>query len=181
MTNLAAPAPERTRPRQPPRAARLEADRWTRPPGALAALDTLSTPELRARLQALEKAPPPRLSRDLLLRAVSFRIQAQAAPSAARLDRRLARLAATLARTGKVAPARRPRLKPGARMIRDWGGRTHAVTAAEAGFIYDGKTYGSLSEIARAITGARWSGPRFFGLKAKTGSRRKSPGETTDA
>ena len=61
---------------------------------------------------------------------------------------------------GGAAPA----LAPGSRLIREWRGRTHTVDVLDSGFRCDGKQYRSLSEIARAITGGRWSGPRFFGL-----------------
>ena len=55
-------------------------------------------------------------------------------------------------------------LKPGTRLVREWNGRTHVVDVSEDGFVFDGKTYASLSAIAKRITGAHWSGPRFFGL-----------------
>lgn len=57
-----------------------------------------------------------------------------------------------------------PALRPGTRLVREWNGRTHAVDVSEDGFVFDGKTYRSLSAIAKRITGAHWSGPRFFGL-----------------
>lgn len=55
-------------------------------------------------------------------------------------------------------------VKPGTRLVREWNGRTHHVEAMEDGFVWNGKTYRSLSIIAREITGVQWSGPRFFGL-----------------
>jgi hypothetical protein len=58
----------------------------------------------------------------------------------------------------------RPKPRPGTRLLREWNGRTYVVDVTEAGFAFDGKTYRSLSAIARRITGAQWSGPRFFGL-----------------
>jgi len=58
------------------------------------------------------------------------------------------------------------RIKPGTRLIREWQGKTHQVTVAEGSYEYHGERYKSLSEIARLITGTRWSGPLFFGLKA---------------
>jgi hypothetical protein len=58
-----------------------------------------------------------------------------------------------------------PALKPGGRLIREWNGVTHVVDVVDGGFLWNGQRYASLSPIARAITGARWSGPRFFGLK----------------
>ena len=67
--------------------------------------------------------------------------------------------------TGKPAPKARPRLAPGTRLIRDWHGRTHTIDVLDGGFRYEEATYKSLSEIARLITGARWSGPRFFGVE----------------
>lgn len=60
--------------------------------------------------------------------------------------------------------AERRKLAAGARLLRDWNGRTHVVDVVESGYLYEGKTYRSLSAIARRITGAHWSGPRFFGL-----------------
>jgi hypothetical protein len=59
------------------------------------------------------------------------------------------------------------RLKPGTRLLRAWQGKTYTVTVADPGFIYEGKTYGSLSVVAREITGTPWSGPAFFGLLKK--------------
>jgi hypothetical protein len=61
---------------------------------------------------------------------------------------------------------RRRTLRPGTILLREWQGVTHRVTVVEGGAIYRGEKYRSLSEVARLITGARWSGPRFFGLKA---------------
>ncbi len=58
-----------------------------------------------------------------------------------------------------------PSLRTGSRLVRDWNGESHIVDVAKGGFVYRGQTYKSLSAIAREITGARWSGPRFFGLK----------------
>jgi hypothetical protein len=68
-----------------------------------------------------------------------------------------------LALQAAAAPVRR--LKPGTRLLRAWHGVTHTITVADPGFVYRGKTYGSLSVIAREITGTPWSGPQFFGLK----------------
>ncbi len=56
-------------------------------------------------------------------------------------------------------------LKPGAKLLREWGGDTYVVIALEDGFEFEGRRYRSLTKIARVITGAHWSGPRFFGLK----------------
>ena len=61
-------------------------------------------------------------------------------------------------------------IRAGARLIREWNGRTHTVMVEEDGFSYAGQNYRSLSAVARDITGARWSGPRFFGLAIKKGA-----------
>jgi hypothetical protein len=124
--------------------------------------------ELRAEWQRLHHAMPPNISRDLLTRGIAYKIQERASggPNAA-LKRRLHRLASELA-NGK-ATSSAPTLKPGARLVREWGGRVHSVTVTEDGFEYAGARYGSLSQIAKTITGAHWSGPRFFGLNKSSG------------
>jgi hypothetical protein len=78
--------------------------------------------------------------------------------------RRLIALTKELGTNGVIAADPGSRVRPGARLIREWRGRTHTVVVTEDGFEYAGKTYSSLSKIAQAITGAHWSGPRFFGL-----------------
>jgi len=80
------------------------------------------------------------------------------------MQRQLARIGHGQSRSVR-APAKAATLKPGTRLLRLWQGTSHEVTVLGHGFAWQGTTYGSLSEIARAITGARWSGPRFFGLK----------------
>lgn len=102
--------------------------------------------------------PPPRLSQTFLRRFLAFDLQAKAngpLPPFART--RLAKIAA-----GKTAVAK-PVLKPGGRYLREWNGVTHVVDVIEQGYLYKDKTYQSLSAVARIITGAHWSGPRFFG------------------
>ena len=87
--------------------------------------------------------------------------------------RKLKTLAKMFRTTGRVAPDPGLSLKPGARLVREWHGRTHTVTVTEDGFEYAGTSYPSLTKVARKITGARWSGPRFFGL-VRVGSPRPS-------
>ena len=101
---------------------------------------------------------------DLLRRGIAWRLQehAQAGLSAAaRLQ--LTRLTAAVARNPGYAVG--PKLKPGTVLVRQWKGRPQEVRVLEHGFAHQGKQYRSLSEIARAITGTRWNGPLFFGLK----------------
>ncbi len=139
----------------------------------LAALGGLGLDQLRGEWRRLYRAAPPaRLSRDLLLRSIAHRLQEDALgglrPAA---TRRLASLArGSRAGEGEPAPApARVRLKPGTTLVREWHGRTHTVLVlADGGFEHEGRRYASLTRLARAITGARWSGPRFFGLRRGT-------------
>ncbi len=141
-------------------------------PERISELETLSTTELRARWeQAIKRSVPKRASRDLLRRALAYHMQEQTEGGLSKSTRR--RLAKLAGLNGENrAPISPPilRLKPGSRLIREWHGVTHSVTVLGDGFDWRGTRYASLSQIARAITGARWSGPLFFGLR-KTGSR----------
>ena len=136
---------------------------------SLQGLADMNTNALRAQWRRLYRSvPPERIRRDLLLLAVGWKYQerARGGPSGAS-KRRLATLAKTLEEDGDLVRARVVRLKPGARLIREWHGETHTVIVTEDGFEWRGQPHGSLSVIARAITGTRWSGPRFFGLTIK--------------
>jgi len=133
----------------------------------LTALPTLSAQELRSKWQALRCGEPiAPASRDLLLREIAYKMQERAhgglAPA---VKRRLRVLAAELEANGAGVLVPAPLLKPGTRLLREWGGKTHAIIVQEDGFEYDAEQYESLTEIARRITGAHWSGPRFFGLR----------------
>ena len=140
----------------------------------LAALNRLGLDQLRAEWRRLHHgaAPPARLSRDLLLRSIAHRLQEDALgglPPAAK--RRLASLDRGLAAKGKPAVAPAVRLKPGTTLVREWHGRTHTVLVlADGGLEHEGRRYASLTRLARSITGAHWSGPRFFGLRRGTRS-----------
>ncbi len=138
----------------------------------VAGLKALDTRELRSRWQHAYGQPAPKhASRDLLLRAVAYRLQEQAEGGLSKAAlRRLAKLAGLNGGDTQPTSPPLPRLKPGSRLIREWHGVTHSVTVLGDGFDWRGDRYASLSQIARAITGARWSGPRFFGLR-KTSSR----------
>ena len=140
----------------------------------LAELDSASTAELRARWERAHKHPAPkRASRDLLLRLVAYHLQEQAEGGLSKATRRrLAKLAELNGENREPISPHSVRLKPGSRLIREWRGKVHRVTVLDDGFDYRGTRYASLSQIARTITGARWSGPRFFGLR-KTGSQTK--------
>jgi hypothetical protein len=80
-------------------------------------------------------------------------------------------MAKSLRTTGRVGATPSLSLKPGARLVREWRGRTHTITVTEDGFEYAGTSYPSLTKIANKITGGHWSGPRFFGLTAAWAKR----------
>ena len=142
---------------------------------AIDTLPSLAKIELKALFETrFERPPPSRVGRAFLVRNIAWNIQAKAH---GRLSPRTRRKLETLARKFEADPNfspfdNTPNIKPGTRLVRAWNGRPHTVTVTEAGFEYDGQKYKSLSAIARAITGTRWSGPAFFGLKTpKRGSR----------
>ena len=131
----------------------------------LALISTLNLADLRLEWRRLYRADPPRLSRDIMVRAIAYRLQEVAHGGLSKATkRRLATLTAEFESSGTIGKPEAPRIKAGSRLVRDWHGRTHVVTVTEDGFEFEGATYKSLTKIARDITGARWSGPRFFGL-----------------
>ena len=129
-------------------------------------LQSMPIVELRARWRAKFKSEPPKaFGPDLLRRSIAYKLQEDAYGG---LDRATARLLKQLMAQyskspGKIVMPRR--IMPGAVLVRKWKGQAHSVTVLEDGFSYEGKPYESLSEIARLITGTRWNGPRFFGLR----------------
>ena len=136
-----------------------------RRPIELPASEGLSLDELRREWRRLYRSEPPRISRDLLIRGIGYRLQEiQHGGLGKSTRRKLKTLAKMFRTTGRVAPDPGLSLKPGARLVREWHGRTHTVTVTEDGFEYAGTNYPSLTKIAKKITGAHWSGPRFFGL-----------------
>lgn len=138
----------------------------------LAALPDLPLDALKRRWRDLYGAQPPsRLGQTLMVRAITYRLQEQALGGlkpAAR--RRLSRVAEVI-HSGR-APSAPIALKPGTRLLREWQGVTHEVILVEEGVQYRGKVWASLSAVAREITGTRWSGPLFFGLKGHRNGKR---------
>lgn len=129
----------------------------------LAALASLSPAQLKEEWRNLEGSTPPRVPSPLLRRLVAQRLQERrygALP--ALVARELARMASGGAGTEPARP--RIELTPGTRLVREWNGQTITVEVREKDFMYDDRSWRSLSEIARHVTGAHWSGPRFFGL-----------------
>jgi len=130
-------------------------------------LEELSPAELKEEWARRIDAPIPSISPALLRLGLGFRLQEQSLGGLSREARSLLRQhARTAVATASTPPPRK--LTPGTRLVRDWHGTGHTVTVLEKGFEYDGTTWRSLSAIAKAITGAHWNGPRFFGL---TGQR----------
>jgi hypothetical protein len=136
-------------------------------------LTALTAKDLKVRYRSLYRsAPPPGLSRSLLLRALAYRLQ-EAALGGLSLStrRRLAKAAANDAEQLPAAPILRNEPAPGTVLIREWHGVAYHVTVLDHGVRYGGEHYRSLSQVARLITGTRWSGPAFFGLRDKDGKR----------
>ena len=136
-------------------------------------LPHLPKPELLALWRELfAQSAHPRLRRNLMIPILVYRIQEQAyggLKSSTHI--RLQKLAANLEQNRKAPLLLTPQLKPGTKLLRQFQGQMHEVLVADEGFEYRGKRYESLSEIARQITGTRWSGPLFFGLKKSQKAR----------
>ena len=127
---------------------------------ALGRPETLSPAELRDEWQKVTRTTVPKVSPKLLRLAPAWELQAKAYGGHSRATTRvLDPLARGITRT---SPAR-----AGMRLVREWQGTVHVVTVSDDTVIWQGKAYRSLSEVARAITGTRWSGPAFFGLKKR--------------
>jgi hypothetical protein len=127
----------------------------------LEALATMSSAQLREKWLALKPGPVPRISPSLLRLALGYELQVQALGGLSRASQQ--RMAQLTAAKTVTQPAR-----PGTRLVREWNGTAHIVMVGEDGVIrWNGADWNSLSEVARAITGTRWSGPAFFGLRKR--------------
>ncbi len=145
-------------------------------PAQVAALPGKSIAELKGLWRELYQAEPPPFNRAFLVKRLAYRIQELAygglsARTVARLDALADEEEARL--QGK--PRRRITDRPvaGTRLVREWQGVEHHVTVLVDGFEYQGRTYRSLSAVARSIAGTRWNGPLFFGLRANGGPQRR--------
>jgi hypothetical protein len=141
-------------------------------------LRDLDAEALRANWQTIFRRTPPRhLPRHLLFRMLAYRVQADHFGDLDGQSQRLLDCAESPAAAGRRAIERSrttTTLRPGTILTREWDGRVHRVAVVADGFAWNGRTYPSLSKVAHTITGTRWNGPRFFGL------RDKSPIENTD-
>jgi hypothetical protein len=139
----------------------------------IAHLRGLDLKGLRARWQSVfRRQPPPHFPRHLLFGVLAYRIQADELGD---LDAATVRLLKQIASVAKVDALRltsdfdlrRVELRPGTILMREWNGHSQRVMVLDGTFVWNGKTYDSLSHVAFAITGTRWNGPRFFGLRNK--------------
>src|ERR1035437_159488 len=133
----------------------------------IASLFKLGIDELRERWKAMfGKAPSRGISRSFATRAIAYRLQEKAFGGLKTSTQRLlAEFAHDRTNGSALAPAPSRTVKAGAVLVREWRGISHQVSVLEKGFCFRSKRYRSLSEVAREITGTRWSGPLFFGLK----------------
>ena len=142
----------------------------------LADLPTLSRAALHDLWKQLfDASPPAKLRRDLMIPILAYRLQEQTFGSLSGGARgRLRHLSRTFERSFESAIPYASRISPGTRLVRQWRDQVHLVNVEANGYEYQGARYRSLSEIARLITGTRWSGPLFFGIKnEQTGSKSK--------
>jgi len=133
--------------------------------------------DLRSRYRELFRTePPPAFGPDLLRRSIAHRIQERAFGGLSREHQRLLDQLVKAARTkpnGRIELPRR--IKPGSELVRTWNRRTYRIMVLEKGFAWEGRTFSSLSEIAFEITGTKWNGPRFFGLRTSAKRPDKEP------
>ena len=138
----------------------------------LAALPTLSPDQLRWRWEELYgRPPPPKMRRALMIRAIAYRMQERALGGLSTSARKRLTQIADDIRQGRAPDRVTTSIKPGTRLLREWQGATHEVIVLEKGVQFRGAVWPSLSAVAREITGTRWSGPVFFGLKERVDDR----------
>jgi Protein of unknown function (DUF2924) len=137
----------------------------------IAALPKMNIHELRAKWRSRLKQPPPaHVRKQLMVPLLAYKLQEQAYGGLKpEIRRQIEKLGAAYRRNPKAKASSlamgQQRIKSGTRLLRQWNGKTHQVMVVEGGFEYEGERYKSLSVIARLITGTRWSGPAFFGVK----------------
>lgn len=134
----------------------------------LSLLAAMKPPELRAKWREVYRGLAPDLGPDLLRRGIAYRLQERGQGRLATSTRReLDQLIKQLGNDDGTLIASAPSLKPGTRLVRSWHGKMYQVLVLDDGFEFDGRRYGSLTQVASHITGVHWSGPRFFGLLAQ--------------
>lgn len=141
----------------------------------LARLVAMKPAELRSRWREVYRNVAPDIGPDLLRRGIAYRLQERGQGSLTSSTRR--DIERQIKRLGKDdgGAGSAPSLKPGTRLVRSWHGKMHQVLVLDSGFEFDGRRYASLTQIAGDITGAHWSGPRFFGLVTRQRRRAVGP------
>jgi hypothetical protein len=138
----------------------------------IARLRDLDVGELRSRWHNIVGRPaPPHLPRHLLFRMLAYRLQADQWGDLDGHSKKLLDRSSSPEQAGQSAVAsgrQNSELRPGTLLAREWNGRMHRVAVLADGFAWNGKIYPSLSKIASAITGTRWNGPKFFGLRERS-------------
>ena len=138
----------------------------------LASLPRMTPAQLRAMWREVWRKPAPDIGPDLLRRGIAWKLQARVhgeLPS--HIRRELERVAERLRRGEDPLGEKGRKLRPGTRLVRQWGGKIHHVLVRDEGFEYDDRAFSSLTQIATAITGTHQSGRHFFGLKQRQTSR----------
>jgi hypothetical protein len=147
----------------------------------LAVLATMSPAQLRDKWQRVYREPPPPFTPDLLARGVAYRLQERVyGKLLASTRRELERLQRQYERDGEVLTEACATTKPGTMLVREWKREQHHVLILEDGYLYRNRRHASLTQIAVEITGVRWSGPRFFGLR-RGGSAKSRKSEALNA
>lgn len=140
----------------------------------LTELMTMPPVQLRSLWRDTYRSPAPDIGPDLLRRGIAKQMQERIHGSLTGATKReIERLRKRVERTGKAGHMHAISLKTGTRLVRSWNGKSYHVLVCDDGFEFEGRHYASLSHIAREITSAHWSGPRFFGLKKRSGYKPK--------
>ena len=136
----------------------------------LASLTAMSPAQLRAEWRRVYRVSPPPLTPELLMRGIAYRLQERAFGGLSRKIVKAIRRLAEQAERSQVDPAGKVAVKLGTRLVRNWNGTTYSVLVTDDGYMLGSQRFASLSHVARTITGAHWSGPRFFGVKGAAGT-----------
>lgn len=130
----------------------------------LASLNDMGIDDLRSVWRERLGEPPPVRSTEIMRRSLAEALQMAASGASAKLDPRLARASAQH-RAGRKTRIKGATFRTGSTLVREWKGARHEVQVTPEGYVWNGQRHDSLSKVARLITGVRWNGPRFFGLR----------------
>ncbi len=141
----------------------------------LGELLSMSPAQLRALWRECWRRPAPEIGPDLLRRGIAWKLQSRVHGGLPNGIGRSIELSAERLRRGEELTGRASSLKAGSRLVREWRGKTYHVIVLDDGFEHESRRYSSLTQIASAITGVRWSGPVFFGVKRRSSVKGKAP------